>query len=176
MDCLYYWTVYLIENGKQLLRFFFLIEFKGCFCIISNYTGTYLINTGWIRNFCLDPDPELGKFKAGSGSGINSFGSTTLFFNWVFSLTPVLINEITWRHLAAVLEAGSFGRFILTGSCSSKIASFPALTGKLVFCQKFFECLYKYYLMFTLIKLRFLRKKYNFLPTASCLVQVGYGL
>ena len=26
----------------------------------------------------MDPDPELGKFKAGSGSGINSFGSTTL--------------------------------------------------------------------------------------------------
>ena len=25
-------------------------------------------------------DPELGKFKAGSGSGINSFGSTTLIF------------------------------------------------------------------------------------------------
>ena len=26
----------------------------------------------------LDPDPELGKFEAGSGSGINSFGSNTL--------------------------------------------------------------------------------------------------
>ena len=34
--------------------------------------------SAWIRNFCLDPDPELGKFKAGSGSGINSLGSTTL--------------------------------------------------------------------------------------------------
>ena len=31
---------------------------------------------GWIRNFCLDPDPELGKFRA--GSGINHSGSTTL--------------------------------------------------------------------------------------------------
>ena len=32
----------------------------------------------------MDPDPELGKFKAGSGSGygINSFGSTSLLF-WV---------------------------------------------------------------------------------------------
>ena len=29
-------------------------------------------------NFCLDPDPELGKFKAGSGSGINHYGSATL--------------------------------------------------------------------------------------------------
>ena len=28
-------------------------------------------------------DPELGKFKAGSGSGINSFGSTTLLFSVV---------------------------------------------------------------------------------------------
>ena len=27
---------------------------------------------------CLDPDPELGKFKAGSRSGINLSGSTTL--------------------------------------------------------------------------------------------------
>ena len=33
--------------------------------------------SAWIRNFCLDPDPELGKFRAGSGSGINHFGSTT---------------------------------------------------------------------------------------------------
>ena len=29
----------------------------------------------------MDPDPELGKFKAGSGSGINHFGSTTLFLS-----------------------------------------------------------------------------------------------
>ena len=33
---------------------------------------------GWIRNFCMDPDPDLGKFKAGSGSGINHSGSATL--------------------------------------------------------------------------------------------------
>ena len=32
--------------------------------------------SAWIRKFCLDP--EHGKFKAGSGSGINRFGSTTL--------------------------------------------------------------------------------------------------
>ena len=46
--------------------------------IILHYT--FLISTGWIRiawirNFChLDPDPELGNLKAGSGSwsGINS--------------------------------------------------------------------------------------------------------
>ena len=35
-----------------------------------------------IRNFCLDPDldpdPELGKFRAGSGSGINHSGPTAL--------------------------------------------------------------------------------------------------
>ena len=34
--------------------------------------------SAWIRNFCLDPDPELGKFRAGSGSGINHSRSTTL--------------------------------------------------------------------------------------------------
>ena len=32
--------------------------------------------SAWIRNICLDPDPELGKFKAGSGSRINHSGST----------------------------------------------------------------------------------------------------
>ena len=31
-----------------------------------------------IRNFCLDSDPEIGKFRAGSGSGINHPESTTL--------------------------------------------------------------------------------------------------
>ena len=66
-----------------MLRFFFLIEFMGCFCIISDYTFLITViqvgsGSAWIQNFCLDPDPELGKFKAGSGSGINSFGSTTL--------------------------------------------------------------------------------------------------
>ena len=38
----------------------------------------------WIRNFCLDP--ELGKFKAGSVSGINNFGSTTL-------VSPVTVKD-----------------------------------------------------------------------------------
>ena len=42
------------------------------------YFNIYFINIGWIRirNFCLDP--ELGKFKTGSGSGINNSGFTTL--------------------------------------------------------------------------------------------------
>ena len=33
-----------------------------------------------IRNFSLEPDPDqaLGKFEAGSGTGINRFGSNTL--------------------------------------------------------------------------------------------------
>ena len=42
------------------------------------YIEIYLINIGWIWNFCLDPDPEFGKFKAGSGSGINHSRYTTL--------------------------------------------------------------------------------------------------
>ena len=42
--------------------------------MISYYT--YLINIGWIR-IRIRMDPELGKFKVGSGSGINHFGSTT---------------------------------------------------------------------------------------------------
>ena len=69
------WTVVLNREWQIVVRFFFLIEFKGFFRIISDYT--YLINIGWIR-FRIVPDPELGKFKAGSGSGINHSGSTTL--------------------------------------------------------------------------------------------------
>ena len=60
-------------------------------------------NIGWIRirNFCLDPDPELGKFKAGSGSGINHFGSTTL----VFSLTALGNLAYTgWRCGSSLAE------------------------------------------------------------------------
>ena len=34
--------------------------------------------SAWIRNFWLDPDAELGKFRAGPGSRINHSGSTTL--------------------------------------------------------------------------------------------------
>ena len=37
----------------------------------------------------MDPDPELGKFKAGSGSGINHFGSTTLVIVVVDKLAQV---------------------------------------------------------------------------------------
>ena len=32
---------------------------------------------------CLDPDSELGKFKAGSRSGINHSGSTTLLIKTI---------------------------------------------------------------------------------------------
>ena len=49
-----------VKEHIRLLRFFFLIEFKGCFCIILDYT--YLIITGWIR---IRMDPEL---LPGSGS------------------------------------------------------------------------------------------------------------
>ena len=35
--------------------------------------------SAWIQNFCLDPDPELGKFRFGSGTRkINHSGPTTL--------------------------------------------------------------------------------------------------
>ena len=59
------------------------MNLRGVF-VLFRILLTLLIQVGsgsaWIRNFCLDPDldPELGKFKAGSGSGINSLGSTTL--------------------------------------------------------------------------------------------------
>ena len=46
--------------------------------------------SAWIRNFCLDPDldPELGKFK--DGSGINHSGSTTLLNSYPFCLYFIL--------------------------------------------------------------------------------------
>ena len=59
------------------------MNLRGVF-VLFRILLTLLIQVGsvsgsaWIRNFCLDPDSELGKFKAGPGSGINSFGSTTL--------------------------------------------------------------------------------------------------
>ena len=37
------WTVVLNREWQIVVRFFFLIEFKGCFFFFSEYTGTYLI-------------------------------------------------------------------------------------------------------------------------------------
>ena len=59
-----------------------------------------LINIGliWIRNFCLDLDPELGKFKAGSGSGINHSGSPTLIEMYSKCIRTVYMKkERHWR-------------------------------------------------------------------------------
>ena len=52
-----------------------MIEFKVVLFTISKYTLITWVGSesgsAWIQNFCLDPDPEFGKFRAGSGSGIN---------------------------------------------------------------------------------------------------------
>ena len=61
-----------------MLRFFFLIEFKGCFCIISDYT--YLINIGWIR---IRMDPEL---LPGSRSGTRKIQSWIRIWNKSFRI------------------------------------------------------------------------------------------
>ena len=59
---------------------------------------TYLINIGWFR-IRIRMDPELlpgsgsGKFKAGSGSGINHSGYTTLILG-NFILVPVPVTYI----------------------------------------------------------------------------------
>ena len=59
------------------------MNLRGVF-VLFRIILTLIIQVGsgsaWIWNFCLepDPDPELGKFKAGSESGINISGSTTL--------------------------------------------------------------------------------------------------
>ena len=70
------------RKGQIVDGFFFMIEFKGDF--FYNFQ-LYLNNMGWIR---IHMDPELlplsgfgtRKFKAGSVSGINLSGSTTLVF------------------------------------------------------------------------------------------------
>ena len=53
-------------------------------------------NMGWIliRNFCVDPDPELGKLKAGSGFGINHSGSKRLFMQILFKFFHLLIFSV----------------------------------------------------------------------------------
>ena len=58
-------------------RFFFMIDFKVVFLQFPNILKITWVGSGsaWIRNFC--PDPEIRKFRA--GSGINHSGSTTLF-------------------------------------------------------------------------------------------------
>ena len=58
---------------------------------------------GWIRirNFCLDQDPELGKFRAGSECGINHSGSTTLI-----RLATVYSGSTTLSRLATVSITG----------------------------------------------------------------------
>ena len=41
--------ILLNREWQIVLRFFFLIEFMGCFCITGISDHTYLINIGWIR-------------------------------------------------------------------------------------------------------------------------------
>ena len=55
---------------------------------------------GWIRirNFCLDQDPELEKFRAGSECGINHSGSTTV--------TTLLLMELVEPEPAEKTKAG----------------------------------------------------------------------
>ena len=77
LDCMYCRTGrYLVDPSFWLNLKVFLFYFQ------IKVTEIILLESGswsaWIRNFGLDPNPELGKFKAGSGSGINHYGSTTL--------------------------------------------------------------------------------------------------
>ena len=45
---------------------------------------------GWIR-IHMDPDPELGKFRAGSGFEINHFGSTTLIIIIIYCYIIIIL-------------------------------------------------------------------------------------
>ena len=70
-----------------------MIEFKVVLFTISIFTKMTRVESvsTWIRHFCLDP--ELRKFSAGSGSGINHSGTTTL-----------LKSDIYWLHFNLYLH------------------------------------------------------------------------
>ena len=82
-----------------------MIEFKVVLFTISTWVGS---GSAWIRNFCLDTDPELGKFRAGSGSGINQSGSTTLLERTV----PVPVPHLTYLGFMTKVPIESY-RYIL---------------------------------------------------------------
>ena len=76
-----FWTEVLNRKWQIVDKLLYMLEFKVFFFTISKFW--YLNNMGLIRirmdpNFCLDLDPKLRKFTAGSGSGINHSVSTTL--------------------------------------------------------------------------------------------------
>ena len=77
LDCLFFRPVAWNKEWQIVDKIFFLIEFK-VFNIISKYTWLIWVGSifAWNRNFCLDLD--LGKLKAGSGSGKNHSRSATL--------------------------------------------------------------------------------------------------
>ena len=77
------WILYCVfcRTGRYLVGSSFRLNFR-CFYFISKYRVLkygYGSRSAWIQNFCLDQ--ELGKFKAGSGSGINHSGSTKLIIH-----------------------------------------------------------------------------------------------
>ena len=66
---------------KHIFNWLFKSTFAGtAYTVGVGKHKKYSSGSAWIQNFFLDPDPELGKFKAGSGfgSGRNHSGSATL--------------------------------------------------------------------------------------------------
>ena len=55
-------TVGLADTGTYLLDYYFRLNLR-CFYFISKYRDFTVNNMAWIRNFCLDPDLELGNSK-----------------------------------------------------------------------------------------------------------------
>ena len=75
LECVYWRTSrYLVDSyfWLNLRCFYFIFKYR---VLIKIWLGS---GSAWIWNFCLDQDPELGKFKVRSGSGINHSGSPTL--------------------------------------------------------------------------------------------------
>ena len=75
-----FWTEVLNRKWQIVDKLLYMLEFKVFFynfqILVLKFMG--LIRIRMDPNFCLDLDPKLRKFTAGSGSGINHSGSTTL--------------------------------------------------------------------------------------------------
>ena len=104
LDFVYCRTVVWNRKWQIVDRFFFMIEFK----VVIYIFQIYLNNIGWIRirmdpELWLDPDPELGKFRARSGSGINHWDPQHWFkffqlISVIFAIFLINVPYLTKQH------------------------------------------------------------------------------
>ena len=106
-----------------MLRFFFLIELKGCFCIISDYT--YLFNIGWIR---IRMDQELLP-----GSGTQKIQSWSWIWirirNKSFRIHNTAFHKLNFflcsKQLSYTFAYSTICKFIKDTGISAYLAGYP---------------------------------------------------